>query len=348
MKTGKKLAMLVALVYAIIQHAWAQDPLFSQYYASALYLNPAMAGLEPTPTFSSNYREQWRSIVIPYITSQISLIHPVYAKTGGRELQIGGAGLSFYNDRAGDGNFKTIGLNINAAYNLYFMGNESQYLTFGLQGGLIQKRVDYTNLTWGEQYNPYIGYDASINPGIGVNAGKSYADIGAGLIYSYKGEKNLKNPLTGFAGFSAYHINRPNESFYKTLVARLPVLYKIHGGLNIMASEKIKISPNVLAMMQGNIRLLNAGMYVTYDISGDEKIKTLKPTEFIVGGWYRLKDSFIISTGIASANYTLGFSYDVNNSNLRSSTQGRGAFEISLAVRQVKSNRYKRYHTPRI
>lgn len=347
MKRLKKIVISFVLLLAALNDAQSQDPLFSQYYASSLYLNPAMAGQEPTPTFSSNYRQQWRSIVIPYVTTQASFIIPFFAKRAGKELHVGGVGLSFYNDRAGDGNFKTTGINLNGAYNLYFSHDERQSITFGVQAGFIQKRVDYTNLEWGSQYNPYIGYDATVNPGIGVNSGKTYPDIGAGIIYNYRGSRLVQDPVTGFAGFSAFHLNNPNESFYKTLIARLPVLYKIHGGINIKASNKVEISPNVLLMMQGNNKLLNGGTYLTYTMF-DEKIKSLKPTDIIFGAWYRLGDAFIFSTGLSSDIYTLGFSYDFNNSNLRSSTQGRGAFEISLTVRQIKEKKYRRFNTPRI
>ncbi|TAH26708.1 MAG: type IX secretion system membrane protein PorP/SprF [Cytophagales bacterium] len=349
MNTTKKYLLFILIIIVFINNSKAQDASFSQYYSSSLYLNPAMAGMEPTVAFLSNYRQQWRSIVMPYITSQVSIIHPITNPTGGRNLHIGGVGLSLLNDLAGDGNFKTNGVNANGAYNLYFTQEENQILTFGLQVGVIQKRIDYSNLQWGEQYNPYIGFDATINPEVGVNSGTTYADIGAGVIYNYVGFKKAINPVTGFVGFSAYHLNAPNESFYTSMVAKLPRLYKAHGGINILIGDKFKISPNVLFMYQGGRMLFNSGLYATFNLyEKDENIKTLLPSELIFGVWHRLKDSFIFSVGVNNETYTFAMSYDVNSSNMRSYTQGRGAFEVSLSLRKARDKRFKRFNTPRI
>jgi type IX secretion system PorP/SprF family membrane protein len=346
----KRFKVLHLFLWIFIQtNIFAQDAGFSQYYSASLYLNPAMAGMEPTVAFSSNFRQQWRSIVIPYVTSQISIIHPILRPTGGRNLHIGGAGISLLNDVAGDGNFKTTAVNANGAYNLYFSNEETSVLTFGMQLGVVQKRVDYTNLQWGEQYNPYIGFDATVNPEVGINSGKTYADVSAGILYNYVGFKKAVNPITGYLGLAGYHLSTPNESFYETMVARLPRLIKVHGGLNILVGDKFKLSPSALFMMQGGRNITNAGMYATFMLyEVDENVKLLKPSELIIGTWYRLRDSFIFSAGISNECYSLAFSYDFNASNLRSYTQGRGAFEVSLSVRKARDKRYKRFNTPRI
>jgi type IX secretion system PorP/SprF family membrane protein len=344
---------MIALAVSLSALAsFSQDAHFSQYYASSLYLNPSMAGVEPNQSFSSNFRQQWKSIIIPYVTSQVSFIQPIHSKATGKDVHLGGVGLSLYNDRAGDGNFKTIGVNVNAAYNLYLNSSQSQCLIFGLQGGMVQKRIDYTNLTWGEQFNPYIGggYDFSltVNPDdIGVNMGKVYADVGAGLIYYFNSKKQYKNmPISGFVGYSGFHLNRPNESFYDDYVAKLSILHKAHAGMEVHVSEKVNISPNVLVMTQFGRMHYNTGIYLTYRMI--EQKNTLKPTDLILGGWYRLKDSFIASVGISNNNYTLGFSYDINNSNLRYETRGRGSYEISFSIRKMKESKYRRFNTPRI
>lgn len=348
----KKLLLLI-LSFGLLKVAAGQDAHFSQYYASSLYLNPASAGAQPFLTFSSNYRTQWRSIVIPYVTSQISLIHPIYSNANGDERHVGGIGLSFYNDRAGDGNFKTIGLNINGAYNLHFNKRGTNFISFGVQGGMIQKNIDYTNLEWGEQFNPYIGFDATINPNVGVNSGTIFADIGAGFIWFINStnkyqtdEDNPRGKVGAFFGVSAYHLNQPNESFYKNVFSKLPILYKGHAGLEFHLSDKVDLAPNVLVMMQNDRRLINGGMYLSYLFS--QSAQVLAPSEVIFGTWYRLNDSFIFSMGMGNQNYTLGFSYDMNSSSLRYATQGRGAYEVSLTVHRVKEKKIKRYYSPRI
>lgn len=321
-----------------------QDAHFSQYYASGLYLNPSMAGIEPGLTFGGNYRNQWRSIVVPYVTNQVTLIAPIYTGKGRKNLHLGGIGGSIYNDKAGDGMFNTLGVNISAAYNLNL--TSQHIITLGVQGGFIQKSVRFGELQWGEQFNPYVGFDASIPASESVfNSQKMYADIGTGFIYSYQGKKERSFNL--YAGGSVYHLNRPNESFVKGLASRLPMLYKFHGGVEIPTGQKWSFSPNVLGMIQNNTYHFNTGLYLTYTLNSEKSL--VKPSELIFGSWYRLQDSFIFLIGMGNKNYLFGFSYDFNSSSLRYNTNGKGAFEISLSIRKIKERAtVKRFHTPRI
>lgn len=272
------------------------------------------------------------------------------------DVHVGGLGLSVYNDKAGEGNFKTLGVNLSAAYNLHLSSTHT--VTFGVQGGFIQKSIDFTNLEWGEQFNPYIGFDNTVSPTettIGLR--KLYADVGAGFMY-YFNPSSDGDGFSAFLGGAGYHLNRANESLVDATVSRLPTLFKAHGGLEIPVSEKISLSPNVLGMMQNNVSHVNAGLYLNYKLRDNKQSYVNKkankgenlimPTDIVFGSWYRLKDSFIFSMGFGNKNYLVGFSYDFNSSSLRYSTHGKGAYEISLSIRKIKERTIKRFHTPRI
>lgn len=347
-KGMKAAMMLLCLVLATKYQSQAQDAHFSQYYASSLYLNPAMAGLEKNLSFSTSYRSQWRSIVVPYITNQVSVIMPVYAK-GPVENHMGGVGLSVYSDRAGDGNLKTTGANLSFAYNV--LGRSDMYgLIFAIQGGLIQRNIDFGKLEWGEQFNPYIGFDPTITPVdlAMLNNYKLMADLNAGLLWTYNSDKNyLRSGVSAFSGISVSHMNMPNESMVENMKSKLPMLFKYHGGIEFRSSSKFSVSPNLLVMAQNNLYQINAGTYLSYKMF-DSPFGALANTDVMFGSWYRFKDAFIFSTGLSNEHYTLGFSYDMNSSMLRYNTRGRGAFEISLSLRHVKGENRRRFSTPRI
>lgn len=328
----------------------AQDAQFSQYYSSALYLNPALAGAEPDITFSSNYRQQWRGVpgVQSYTTNQVSLIVPYYvAKV--KDSHKGGVGFSFYNDRAGDGNLKTLGVNLTGAYNIALSHNGLHYLSFGLQGGFMQKSIDYTNVRWGSQYNSSIGFDANAvvdEPNLVTN--RLYPDVNSGLIYYYNAARNYHyTDLSAYAGVAAYHMNQPNESFVKGMTSRLPMLLKAHAGFEYNATSKVNISPNAILFYQNARYQVNTGFYVSYILLQSNN-GVVNNTSLILGAWYRLQDSFIFSAGINGSFYTIACSFDLNTSNLRTYSNGRGAYEVSLILRRNTKNRIKRFSTPRI
>jgi type IX secretion system PorP/SprF family membrane protein len=345
-----KIKTLCVVLLAFVANVMAQDAQFSQFYSSALYLNPALAGSEPDLTFSSNYRQQWRSLNIPpYATNQVSLIVPYHVQKV-KDSHRGGGGFSFYNDKAGDGNLKTLGVNLTAAYNIALSSSGLNYLSFGMQGGVIQKSIDYTNLEWGSQYNAYLGkFDENtpVNESNLVTT-RLYPDVNAGMIYYYNAARNYHYAdMSAYAGVAGYHLTQPNESFLKGKSSRLPMLLKFHAGLEYNLSKKVNISPNVAFFYQNQKYQFNGGMYLTYHLR-QTNFGVVNSTSLILGAWYRLQDSFILSMGLSGSFYTIGFSYDLNSSNLRTYTNMKGAWEVSLTLRRITKNRIKRFATPRI
>jgi hypothetical protein len=61
----------------------------------------------------------------------------------------------------------------------------------------------------------------------------------------------------------------------------------------------------------------------------------------IIGGCdWRYKDAVIIHLGVKQDSYALRFSYDVNTSYLKSYTNGRGAWEVSLVYTGEKGKSF--------
>ena len=343
---------LIVTVFAIMSAGVspAQDPQFSQYYASGLFLNPSLVGSENNLTFKSNYRNQWRTVTLPYVSSQVSIIYPWLKgnEVGGKH--IGGIGVSFYNDKAGDGMLKTLGVAFSGAYTLHLGTGTSDVLVFGLQGGFIQKQLDYTNLEWGEQFNRYLGFDPTLSPNENnVMASTFNEDISTGLIWYHNSARNYEiKTWSGFFGLSAYHLTRPDESMLTNNISRLPILYKMHAGIEIHVAKHFNISPNVLAMMQQGNQQINFGGYLDYNLYERTTSNLTMNMELIAGLWYRLGDAFIFLAGIQNDYYTLGFSFDMNTSQLRRETGGRGAYEVSLSIRRVRERKRLKFSTPRI
>lgn len=326
--------------------SFSQDATFSQYYASSLYLNPAFAGIESRLTVNSNFRNQWKSVASssPYVTNQISLIVPITTK-GLKERHLGGVGVSVYNYKAGVGGFQALGANLNFGYNLKL--SSLHYLSFGGQGGLVQRSIKPDNFQWGSQFNQTLGtFDPTRQVDVSqINTSITFADFAAGLMYYYNPARDYEEKgVSIYMGAAAYHLSSPNESMLKDSSNKLPMLLKSHAGFEINLSEKFNISPNVLLAMQNQLLQVNAGAYFTF-LFGDQEAKAA-PSFMLLGGWYRLNDSYIISAGVGNSVYTLGFSYDLNNSSLRYNTQGRGAYEISLKLQKPGSNKKIRIYNP--
>lgn len=100
MKT--KLHFLATLLL-ISFFANAQDPHFSQFFASPLTLNPALTGkFDGTLRVSGNYRNQWPAFNNVYTTSTLSVDFPIL-KSRLPDYDTWGVGILALTDKAGGG-----------------------------------------------------------------------------------------------------------------------------------------------------------------------------------------------------------------------------------------------------
>ncbi len=326
----------------------AQDPQFTQYYATPAFLNPALSGMEKDVYFGLSYRSQWKNLGIPYETYQFTMMHPIFTQ-GSENTQTGGVGLTVFQDKAGETNtFKTTGVLITAGYNLRIDRSNMNIISFGVQAGVIQKRIDISNLQWGSQYNALFGYDQYIDPTLELEEdGRSFPVVNAGLVYYFNPYKNYYiNKFSGFLGGSIAYLNRPDESIILNRVETLPSLIKLHGGMEYKLSSNFFLSPSFLFMSQATFSQYNMGIYGTYQLSHFTRGSKFKPTHVTFGGWYRIGDAYIFSFGLATKTISFGLSYDMNSSTLGNAASNLGAYELSVFYRINKGKGIKRFSTP--
>ena len=83
--------------------AFAQDPNFSQFFASPLTLNPALTGkFDGAFRVAGNYRNQWPSINNAFTTATISVDGGILKNTI-PEFDKFGIGIMAFTDKSGNG-----------------------------------------------------------------------------------------------------------------------------------------------------------------------------------------------------------------------------------------------------
>ncbi len=344
-KFGNKLfvAIIFMLSGVFSFQANAQDANFSQYYAAPLYLNPALAGFDARTSIGLNYRSQQKTAPFPNELNQFSFIKPIMGK-GETINHKGGIGVSAFREIAGqNANFSVVGASLTAAYNLYLDAEGKQKLTIGLQGSYIMKKIDFSNLTWGSQYDPFLGFDQSITPeAIGnLNDNTAFMAINVGFMwYIALGDAADSYRSNAYLGVAVNNLNKPDESLIDGKAVPVPQLYKLNAGIDLGVSEKLTISPNAVVKYQDEILQFNAGTYLYYDLkSPDLEEDTESSTSLILGAWYRYGDSFVFAAGISKGNITFGASYDLRTTTLRHPAIGLGTYELSINYRFKRKNK---------
>lgn len=328
-----KRKILIGLLMLQTSFLSAQDFHLTMYDAAPMFLNPALTGVVDADwRVHGQYRTQWKAVNFkPYTTALISFDKP-YKKWG-----FGGQIANF---RAGLGNYNVVQGVISTAYTVSLNKKRTHNLSFGLQGGLSQKSVEYQLLTYNNQYVTTNGggFDNTISSGENFS-GQSFVipELNAGVIYYFAKQQTRFNP---FVGLSVFNLLTPKETFFNTN-NDLPMRFYTHLGSRINITEVLYVIPKVLFMRQKEFTELT--------FAGDIGYYLKKNDMYLLGGIvYRAKDAFSLSIGARLANITAKFAYDINASSLTAATGGRGGFELSLTYVHRKSDYQKVKICPRL
>lgn len=324
---------LVILSSALSFSLIAQDVHFSQYNLTPMLINPAQAGAYKNLEVIINYKTQWTSISPnAYKTMMFSYDGRLMQKKWKTKWLA--TGLSVYSDKAGDGNMAT--MQATASLGVHTMLDDKNTLGGCLFGGYAQRKIDYSALTWDEQYQN--GTYSSVNPSgetpLQGNNKFGYPDVGMGILYQYtKGQmySTANDMVVVHAGLSLFHLNNPKYSFYST---NEKLYTKIVGHTDLLIGIKntnIALMPGFIYMRQGPSSEIYPGCFFRYMLREQSKFTGyVKGASIMIGTHLRAKDAFIPSIQLEVAEYTVGLSYDMNVSGLKTATSGKGGFEISL------------------
>jgi type IX secretion system PorP/SprF family membrane protein len=301
---GLKRIVTVVVLCATAFNAEAQDPTFTQFYANPLYLNPAFAGSHGCPRFALNYRNEWPSLSGNYVTYSAS--YDQYFKNIS-----GGFGVLATHDQQGQGTINTTMLGLVYSYHLKVSRKFS--MMFGARAAWYQKFLDWDKLTFGDMIDPRRGFIYATGD-VPRGGSRGFFDASAGVVGYSK---------SFFFGFAAHHLNTPNESMIIG-DSPLPMRFTGHMGADLQLGKKSKYSngtsimPNVIYQYQNGFQELSVGTYIKYG-------------SFNVGVWYRNRDAFIMTIGVNTGKFKLGYSYDVTVSKLNNGVSG-GSHELSLGL----------------
>ena len=295
--------MLLGLFYASFQ-SLAQDPTFTQFYSNPVYLNPALAGSSGCPRIALNYRNQWPQLTGNYIT--YAAAYDTYAKN-----LSGGIGIMAMHDQQGQGTIQTS--MIAGTYSYYLKVNRKFRIMFGGQAAYFQKSLDWSKLTFGDMIDPRRGFIYQTGDVPRGNGSHGFFDVSAGMVGF---TKNF------YFGAAAHHLNRPDESMILGN-SKLPIRVTGHMGATIKLGQRGRYSsntmlmPNIIYQYQNGFQQFNIGAYLKYEA-------------FTIGAWYRNRDAFIVSLGITTEKFRIGYSYDLTVSQLGGVTGG--SHEISMGI----------------
>lgn len=330
----KRVYIFLVVVALSVVSLNAQDIHFSQFYMAPLTQNPAMAGAMNTSEVYFNYKNQWNNVTSPYKTFALSAMTRLGKPK--KDKAHWAIGLNFFSDQSGDGKLTTTSGDFTLALQIPL--NKYNKLGLGLQTGFGQVRINFSEFQWGSQYSGGV-YDPNQATGEASATNQfGYLDFSSGIVWSYNKTsgaiKTSSNQFNkGSIGFSVFHINQPLYSFVNS-GDRLNLKYVFHGNyLYSFEDTKFAINPGFMYYRQGPAQQLLLGTLVRYNILPESKYTgAFNGGGIYLGGFIRAKDAVVLATMFEFSNITLGFSYDINTSPLRTASNGKGGMEFSLRI----------------
>jgi type IX secretion system PorP/SprF family membrane protein len=331
MKPAKKIFLLLT-VLLLTKYANSQDINFSQFYDIPLLRNPSLAGLFAGDIrVSTAYRNQWQSVTVPYRTFGLGA---EIKKPIGHSDDFFTYGIQLTNDIAGDSRLSRTQAFPVFNYHKSLNGDKNTYLSAGAMGGPVMQKFDPTKLAFDDQYVNG-AYSASNPTKQTFNSTKmTYWDAAAGLCFSSVAGENTRY----YIGVGVFHFTQPKVAFQKQNDISLNKKWVVNAGFSAPVSEENRIVFYMDYFRQGGSRQAQGGLLLNHDfVQYDEDQKVS-----ISGGiFYRWndKDAFMPVVKLDYYDYSIGMSYDINSSKLKTASQYRGGYEVTISYKTF-NNKY--------
>ena len=306
--------------------SFAQDVHFTQYFTSPLTLNPAQTGLVPDDfRLAADFRTQWSSVAShPYMTGTMSYDMALLRGKLPEGDALGIGVLALY-DKSGSGGLQNTTVGFSLAYHKAFGRDKLQHFSIGGQAYLVQKTINFAELTFEDQYPTPNANPANKATGESfANADLSYPDFNIGAMYTGKIGENA----TAYMGASYYHLTQPIES-YMVGTHQIHARTTAYLGGSFDLNEKTVLYASSLYQSQAGATEVLVGASAGFVMNEGHDLEYQRSTIFYLGAWYRYQDAIAPYIAIEWSKMRLGLSYDVNTSKFNPATNGMGAYEIS-------------------
>ena len=175
------------LILAFTGNLLAQDIHFSQVNETPLFLSPANTGFfNGYVRVSANYRNQWAAMNNAFQTYALSVDGGLFKSR--RRKAFMGMGFTLFTDEAGAAKIRKT----TAMFNLSGLVKLSRHsaMSVGLSGGAAATNANYSNLTYGSQFDGN-NYDPTVSTGERVVFRQfTTTDVAVGVAYEYTNAKS--------------------------------------------------------------------------------------------------------------------------------------------------------------
>lgn len=322
----KRLLLSALSILLLLTGLKAQDIHFTQFGFAPLSVNPAQTGLfSGTFRISGLYRSQWNSgVKNGYQTPVIGVDLTIRGFT---KTQWIGVGANLQQDKAGAAALTNNLTSGNIAYHFGLNTKLTQVLSFGVQGGFAQRRLNTDGLRFQDAIQS--GGSSLDLPLITPNS-KTYRDFSIGINYKapIMGDKRITDRGSFNIGVSVEHVTGPKLNVFEPntgKVGALPRRINVYANLDYRLTPQFRLYPAaIVRSAAGLTEIMVQGM-------GGFVLNEKDNTVIRAGIGYRVSDAAQALVGLDFGDIRAGLAYDFTTSTLRSNSAVKDGFEIAVS-----------------
>jgi len=310
----------------------AQDLHYSQFYNAPLSVSPSLTGIfNGDERFSLSFRDQGRSIPVPYLTASFGYDRKIYPKRNKKGFF--GVGAFFNYDKQGDSNLRLLNINLSGSYTRII--NTKNAITLGALVGYANRAFDPSSLTWDNQWDNVTNQFVSSNGSGEAFSFESFGYIETGLGLNYRWQKSARTKFD--LGVGGYHLTQPNSRFSNGVSQILPIKLAFYGIYSRELSSKLDLQLDGLYQMQNSYREIIAGGYLNFYLNSQRG----KERQFRAGLGYRFRgQTLFFKLGFQLNQLFIAASYDLDFSSFaldHPGASGRGPeIHLQYIIKHVK------------
>lgn len=270
-----------------------QSPIYSHFMFNRLAINPAYAGSQDQLNITALHRRQWQNFEGAPTTSAFSAHKYIKKKNIGVGMLASSDQIGIHTDNR---------LYLVYAYKIKM---KSGTLSMGLQGGFSRINSDFSKLNLQSEKDVLMsGYRSDFNP-----------NFGSGVYFSNQ---------HFFAGFSIPYMlnNKLNSVGEAVSQAQEARYYLLTSGVVLDISREVKVIPSALFRIQ-------EGNAVGMDLNANMVLSDI----LTIGASYRTENAVSAIMGLNfSENLSMGYSYDINTSDIGRYSDGTHEFMVNYRI----------------
>lgn len=250
-------------------------------------------------------------------------------------------GLAFSENKInGVGNWREQVFSSTLAYAFYY--SKHRGISFGMNMGLISKKVDLTGIQTGEMWTLENGFDPSLSSGEYLESEKILNPVLNASAYWFVNDKH-ENPVF-YMGLALFQLNEVKDSFYEIDSQSNHGQMTLLGGYRVYDKYRIALIPKFIITRVASRNYLKLGMDFNYSFAQFKNQVSRRENSLNFEIDYQIEKGAQFALQYLQPKYIVGLAYHIDVGQNTKGNIFNNALEVLIQIRnpmEVKSPKQK-------